>query len=337
MNNCRGRIEALIIVAGLVCSADSAEARCRINTAGLSASPLAGSTGTYAPPTAPSAQPVNLLVSGTYDTNGSGGTCNIGFSFYRSSLPASMARSGGGATMAYTVQTTPSGGNTLLYTGGFTPPAGNYTVLSFASAGPNLNNFPFSVSLTVYFLAQPVDPQQAGGYTDSLFFDIFNIRNNGSTNFLTTFGFSVSGGVTPACTIAGASMPADDSATIPVDPSGNVSVAPIVKSYATVLCNSTTNLLTTSLGGAVKTATAATGGFTNIIDYSASALYGGAASNLNTATISAASGPESGTTGTTSSPTSSGNLQVVITPQTPGQGLHAGAYADTLRITLAPQ
>src|ERR1700692_680294 len=107
----------------VVLSATQSKAVCAINSAGLSVAPLTASTGTYTPPTAPTAQAVIFTVSGTY-LSLLGGTCTLGIAFNRASLPATMAISGGGgATLTYTIQSLPTGGTTLLYTGGGTPAA----------------------------------------------------------------------------------------------------------------------------------------------------------------------------------------------------------------------
>lgn len=320
--------------------AGNATARCTINAAGISISPVTASTGTYTAPTAPTAQAVTFTVSGTYDTNNTGtngGTCRVAISWNRASLPASMARSGGGATLPYTVQSLSGGGNTLLFTGGGTPGAGNRLLVAFGAAGRNLNNQPFSVLMTAYFLAQPGTNQRAGSYSDGPTVRIYDVRGSGAATQLASRAFTVNGTVSSVCTIGGVTNPAADNATIPVSPAGAVDTTAIAKSYANVVCNSVTNVVATSQSGGVKNATSPGSGFTNIINYSASATYGGATSTLNTATVATATGAEAGTTGTTAGTTNSGTLSVTITPQAASQTLIGGGYADTLRITVTAQ
>ena len=332
----------IAVIGGLLTTAllsVPAHARCTINAAGISITPVTASTGTYTPPTAPTAQSVTFTVSGTYNsTTNTNRVCTVAISFNRASLPASMARSGGGATMPYTIRSTAGGGNTLLYTGGGLPAASNIVSFSFNQAGTFLTNQPFSVNLTAFFLAQPGSPQRSGSYSDAPTVHIFNVRQGtGALTDLATRAFTVTGTVNQACTIGGVSTPTADTATIPVSSVGVVDTTPIAKSYLTVVCNNLTNLQVTSQGGAVKRATAAPSGLTNIINYSASASFSGAASTLNTATIPGATGSEAGTIGTTSSSTPTGTVSVTITPQTASQPLVQGSYADTLRITLTPQ
>lgn len=311
-----------------------AQAACTINAPGLSISPVTANTGTYTPPTAPTTQSVTFIVNGTLTTTGFGGTCRIGIAWHRSSLPASMARSGGGATLPYTI--TSSGGSSVLYTGGGVPSTGNMVIAS-GSVGGGYFNAPFTATLPANFLMQPGNPQRAGSYVDGPTMHIFDINAFNVVTDLASFGFTVTGSVSSVCTIAGVSNPTADSASFPVSSVGVVSTATINKSYASVSCNSLTNVIATSLNGGVKRSGSAVSGFSNIIDYSAAATFGGATSNLNTSTIGGASGAEAGNAATTASATPSGSLAVSITPANGAQPLLPGAYSDTLRITVTAQ
>ena len=326
------------VFAALLAASGAALARCTINAAGLTITPLTGSTGTYTYPTAPTAQARTLTVSGTYNTNGSAGTCTVAISFNRASLPATMAISGGGgSTLPYTITSAAGGGNTLLYTGAGVPAAANRLAVSFASAGPNLTNRAFTTTLTAYALAQPGSPQAAGSYSDSLVLHVFNVRTGGTATNLINPGFTLSGTVAKVCTIGGVATPAADSATIPITTAGAVNTAAINRSYASAACNTPSNLQLTSQSGAVKNTGAAPTGFTNLINYSASATFSGAGATLNTATIATATGAEAGTAVSTSGVTPSGTLSVTITPQANAKPLITGTYTDTLRITITPQ
>ncbi|NOT71472.1 MAG: hypothetical protein HOP09_09390 [Hyphomicrobium sp.] len=327
---------AAALMSGL---SSAAHARCTINAAGLSITPVTASTGVYTPPAAPVAQSVTFTISGTYNsTNNTFPLCGVALSFNRASLPATMARSGGGATMPYTIRTLPGGGNTLLFTGGGLPAAANTLQVSFTQAGTNLTNRAFSITMTAHFLAQPGSPQAAGTYSDALTARVYQVRQGtGALTLRLTRAFTVTGTVNKACTIGGLSTPGMDTANIPVSALGSVNTAVISRSYLTVICNALSNLQVTSQGGAVKRATAAPSGFTHLINYSATATYSGATSTVNTATISTAVGPEAGSIGTTSTNTSSGTMAVSITPQATVQPLVQGDYADTLRIQITPQ
>ena len=327
-----------LLSAGLVLlpvfAASSAQARCTINAAGVNITPVTGSTGTYTPPTAPVSQSVTFTITGTYNTNATAGTCRVGIAFNRATLPATMTRSGGGATLPYSIRTAAgTGGISLIFTGGGVPAAANILTSAFVSAGPNLTNVPFTRTVTAFFTQQPGSPQRAGSYSDNPTVRIYNIRQNGTVTELRSVGFTVTGVVSLACTIGGVVTAAPDAATIPVGAMGTVNTTPISRTYVNVICNSLSAIVATSQNGAVRRAVAPPGGFTNIINYSAIATFAGASSTLNTATVPAAAGPEAGSTGTTASSTPTGSLAVTITPQAPVLPLVSGGYSDTLKIT----
>lgn len=332
-------VRQIMMICGLcvlmmLASAPAASAACSVNSAGLSVTPVAANTGTYTPPTVPAAQTQAIVVSGTLRVTGGGGTCRVGMAFHRTSLPATMARSGGGATLAYGITT--SGGTSLLYTGGGNPSTSNMYIAQGTIFG-SYTALPFTATFPVQFAMSPVDPQRAGSYSDGPTLHIFSIGNGNNVTDVGSFGFTVTGTVSSVCTIGGVSNPTADSAAIPVSSAGVVSTAAINKAYANVSCNSLTNVVATSLNGGLKGSAAAASGFTDIIDYSVAATFGGATSNLNTSSVATAAGTETGSTATTSSATPSGSLSVSITPISASQPLAAGSYSDTLRITVTAQ
>jgi hypothetical protein len=151
-----------------------------------------------------------------------------------------------------------------------------------------------------------------------------------------TQDINITANVTSYCTINGITNPAALNATIPVS-LGVVTTTPIANTIANVACNNVADVVASSLSGGVTTGIAGPSGTTNIIDYTATAVFGGATSTLNTATDLTAVGTEIGSTGTTTG-AASGNLVVTITPQTPSSPLAtSAAYADTLRVTLTAQ
>lgn len=314
--------------------ASLAHATCTFNAAGLTVTPLTASTGTYTTPTAPVAQAVSITLTGTYNTNATAGTCNGAISFQRTSLPATMAKtSGGAATLPYTIRTAAGGGNVLLFSGNSVSYA-NIQQFSFTSAGANLTNRAYSVNLTTYFLMQPGAPQAAGSYSNGLTMWIFDLATGSG---YASRGFTVTGTVAKVCTIGGVAQPTADTATIPVTPAGAVNTTVINKSYASAVCNTPSNVQMTSLNGAVKTAASPPSGFTNVINYSSTAVFSGASASLNTATNPLAIGPEAGTAVSTTGTLPTGTLTVTITPQANGLRLLSGSYADTLTITITPQ
>jgi hypothetical protein len=252
-----------------------------------------------------------------------------------------MLISGGGtATLPYTIQTAAGSGSTLLFTGGSVA-VGNIMQVTVPSAGSNLTNRAFSSSFNVFVLMQPSIPQAAGGYSDALTAWLFNLVVSGSTitggTSIFSRAFNVTGTVSKVCTIGGVATPAADTATIPVSATGVVNTTAIAKSYTNVACNTPSDLQLTSQSGGVKSTATAPSGFTNIINYSASATFSSATATVNTATTPTAAGPEPGTAVSTTGATPSGTMSLTITPQTSAQPLVAGTYADTLTITITPQ
>lgn len=333
------RIIAVMLLAATFggLSSDKANALCAILSA--SATPLSASTGTYTPPTPPSAQSVSITVSGTFLAAGGdilAGGCAAAISFNRTSLPASMLISGGGtATLPYTLQSASSGGNTLLYTGGGIPSSSNALPFTFPASVLTISNF--SVTVTVWVQAQPVAQQQAGSYVDHITLDVFTSTLAGLLQSkVSSQTFTVTGTVAKSCTIGGTNHPAADTATIPITASGTVNTSPINRSYPNAICNTPTSLQLTSQNGAVVTSGSASG-LQRFIDYSASATFSGASASLDTSSIPAAGGPEAGLSASTSGATPTGTLGVTITPRVNTQPLISGSYSDTLTITLTPQ
>jgi hypothetical protein len=289
------RIPAVVLLATSIAGLGSgkADAVCAILSA--SATPLNASTGIYTPPTPPVAQPISITISGNYlaAAGDLAGGCVAAISFNRTSLPASMSITGGGAaTLPYTLQTSAGGGNTLLYTGGGAPASSNS--LTFAFPAPVLAIRSFSETVTVWALAQPGAPQQAGSYLDSITLDVFTSTLAGVLQTkASSQTFTVTATVAKSCSIGGVSNPAADIATIPITPSGAVNTTPINRSYANAACNTPSNLQLTSQNGAVK-ATGTVAGFSSLIDYTAMATFAGADATLDTAAMANAAGPESG-------------------------------------------
>ncbi|MBX9924896.1 MAG: hypothetical protein K2Y05_00935 [Hyphomicrobiaceae bacterium] len=327
----------LTLVAMLCALTPSAWAVCNINGAGMTFNPQTGSTGTFTPPTTPVPQPLVVTISGTYTTDAGAGTCTLALGFQRATLPSTMAISGGGAaTLPYRITSASNGGNTIQFAGTSVTLA-NVVLSSFASAGRNLTNRAFSVNITIFPQMQPGSPQSAGSYLDSLVAFVFNLPNGTSGSSVASFPFTVTGTVAKVCTIGGLAQGPTGNATIPVSAAGAVNTGVINRTFSNVACNTPSNVRVSSQNGAVRTATAPPAGFTNQINYSSTASFGGATANLNTATNPTAAGQETGTAVSTTGATPSGTLTVAITPQANTQRLLAGSYGDVLRITITPQ
>ncbi len=333
----RLKIAAMFVAVMCAMASTPARALCLIGSASFS--PLTVSTGTYASPVAPGAQSLSFSITGTYLAllGDAVGGCEIAVAFNRSSLPASMSLTPGGtATMPYTLQSSASGGSTLLYTGGALPIPANAMYLNYPSPLIGLGNY--TVTGTLWALAQPVDPQQAGSYQDNITVRVFSSSLAGILQGqVSSQAFTVTGQVAKSCTIGGLSHPSADTATIPISPGGQVNTATINRSYANALCNTPSNLQLTSQNGAVTT-TASVAGLKNLINYSATANFGGATAALDTSANPAASGAESGPAAATSGGGApSGTLSVSLTPQANTGSLVAGSYSDTLTISIIPQ
>lgn len=323
----------LLLTCGLIIvGARAAHAVCNVNSI-TSVTPLTANTGTYTPPTLPGSVAVAFTINGTY-TALLGDTCTVALSFQRTTLPPSMARSGGGATLSYTITSAAGGGNSLLYTDG-TPVATARLQASFTAPLLVLAPQAFApLTVTAHFQMQPGSPQLAGSYSDSINAGGFRVVG-GTLTQIASFGFTVNGTVNKVCYIGGVATPAADSATIPVT-AGTVNTAPISKTY-TGACNTPTNLQLTSQLGGVRVVATPPSGFTNIINYTANGTFSAVSSTINTATVPTAAGPEAGNVSTLIPGTPSGNLVVTITPQANVLRLLQGSYTDTLRVTLTPQ
>jgi hypothetical protein len=139
------------------------------------------------------------------------------------------------------------------------------------------------------------------------------------------------------CSVAGSATPTALNTTIPVSATGTVTTTAQNFTVNSVVCNTAADVVATSVSGGVRSATAAPSGFTNIINYTGVAAFGSASSTVNTATVPAAAGAESGNTAATSGATA-GNLTITVTPAQPASPLIAGTdYSDVLRVTLTPQ
>lgn len=151
-----------------------------------------------------------------------------------------------------------------------------------------------------------------------------------------TQNLSITANVSSTCRLGGTATPAAINATIPITPSGGVVTTPQDFNVANVFCTLPASVLATSMNGGLKVAQPAGGGFTNIINYTATARYGFATSTINTATVPTANSPESGNPALTFLPWF-GRLRIRITPAASALPLVGGTYQDVLRVTLTPQ
>ncbi len=103
----------------------------------------------------------------------------------------------------------------------------------------------------------------------------------------------------------------------------------------TGICNNAHSFVIQSTGGGLQTSASATPGFSNRVDYSASVLWGGTSSSLQT---SGAAGQASSLAVVPGAFAGTLQLQIIVAAGgANGLPLLAGAYADTITITFKPQ
>jgi hypothetical protein len=138
--------------------------------------------------------------------------------------------------------------------------------------------------------------------------------------------------VTGFCTVNGVAAGVDDTATINTTASGDVVVAAVTPNnspYANVACNGPADISLSSANSGLTTAAVAPVGFEDVINYTATADWGGVQATINTATNTDTPDSTAGA--------NSGNLDVLITPIANTDPLIVGTYNDTLTVTLTPQ
>lgn len=177
-------------------------------------------------------------------------------------------------------------------------------------------------------------------FVASVAFVVFGLAFAGAANAQTaTQDINITATVNKACTVNNTATGTPGSATIPVSTAGAVTtttITPTGSPFANVACNAPSTLQLSSLNGAVKNSTTPGSGFTNLIDYQASATWNSVTASLDTSTTSGATGVENGTAQAVAT-ANSGDLTVSITPLANALPLITGSYNDTLRVTLTPQ
>ena len=133
------------------------------------------------------------------------------------------------------------------------------------------------------------------------------------------------------CKIGGEANPAKLTKTIPIDAATNdVDTTAIDFAVGSVVCNTATDITTSSAQGSVKGPANTNTSFANKIDYVATAKLGTAGSTIDTAT------PANSAAGATTG-AYSGDLAVKIAPVANAKPLVGGSYLDTLTVTLTPK
>jgi hypothetical protein len=245
--------------------------------------------------------------------------CTLALTFNGPFSPAIMTS--GSSQLKYTIRDT-SDSATLLYVGA--SPGTNYISVT-ANPGTTTQNV-HVVAIAGQFSAA------AGSYSDNaVSMQVYTLIGNILGPMVTSATLTVNATVTKICTIGGSTTPSSDNATIPIDAAGNVNTTPILKTYANVDCNTPTSIGLSSANWGVMAGTSAPAAFSNVINYAASATFGGATASINTAARTTTPGTISTAGGTI------GSMFLTITPITPANPLVQGAYSDVLSIALTPQ
>jgi hypothetical protein len=263
----------------------AAEAACTI-TGVQSVTGAIANLGRYSAVTAPIAQvmTINLVLQ----VSSSGGTCSGTVALMSPTAPGTMTGAAAN-TLRYDVQTL-AGANLLNTTlPSLTLPVSAATTSGQATA---------AVSVQVQAIAQAGQTTAAGGYSDASVRVAIYDQSNTATAVPGASAWFVNAAVNPSCKIDGRAT-ANDAAgvRVPVSSGGAVTTAAIQRDYANVICNAPSDISMSSQNGGIVNPAAAPGGFTNVIHYTAQAVFGGGTSTLNTATSAMTTGSIDATTG----------------------------------------
>jgi len=145
-----------------------------------------------------------------------------------------------------------------------------------------------------------------------------------------TQNINLSATVAEYCSIDGLAIGATTpSRVIPVA-SGTVNTAALTQvSIADVACSKATDVTIATTNTGLTTGGTAGAGFQDVIHYTASAAFNGAAPSITTNTTTTDTDATAGA--------AAGTLTVDITPIANASPLIAGGYADVLVVTLTPQ
>lgn len=317
--------------------ASTAYADCRINAAGLSITPATANAGTHTQSTAPSPVAVTLTITGTYNTDVTAGRCRVAIAMHRAALPATMARSWGGTTMQYVVNSAAGDeDNSILITGSAVPSTNRRIEIGFKSAGANLTNHAFSTTLTARLQLNSVLPKRAGTYSNALTMRVYDIDDFGMATMLRTQAFTVIGTVVAGCAVGDVSSTGVDGGKIPASTGVAETIGSTGKFYAEVMCNSMISILATSKNVASGHATTQRLESKDITPHTETTAISGTVPSLDNAPVPRASDLESNAAADANSTMPPGKFFVTISPQAVKPSDIEGGSADILTITLVP-
>lgn len=291
---------------------------CRLKEV-LSVAPVAANLGSYTPPLAPAALPVDITID--FKTEGRG-TCRGAITFYRQALPARMTRLGGGGGRTYTIQSAPGGGTPLVFASW--PPA-NRTLDFTVQGGHGTQRH--TLTLTVYVAADG-GWLAAGSYTDSVLMKVLDRANNGY-EIVKYQNFTVSSLVQPLCDLPPPDkLNLDFTSTIT---SGVPSSATLIATFSGVACSAPARI---RLSGEplINPAIPPAANFDNFIDWEARADFGSAHVVLDTRVSNqATSAGQNVLSGATQSATITLSVRLLA-----GRRVIAGHYSNILTVTIDP-
>lgn len=297
---------------------------------GANATTISGGTSTVVTPaynpTAPGDQLHNFTVTLSNPNTAGNGSCTVGLSFTRSSLPATMTN--GTSNLQYSIEST--GGATLLQTTGF----------AFFSSPPNANRIGVTlapganVSITVRIRIPAGQTSATSGvYSDNtvtvgiyeLFFGFLPIAVVDERTF--TVGASIVG----SCV-----LPAPDVSTLNFTPAITSGVPNpgfvLTSTFSGVSCTAPSRIRLTGFQMNPSPATGAVAGLDNFIDYRAVAQFGAANATLRT---DLASQVTSLNTNVVSGAVTGASITVDVN-LIAAQPIIAGTYSAILTVTIDP-
>jgi hypothetical protein len=248
--------------------------------------------------------------------------CNFSLSFFRSSLPATMAN--GTSSLTYTIQ---SGGNALFYTSG--TPLPNQRV--------DINNVAGGATVTQSVAVSPSAGQvvASGNYVNnSVTAEVFD-NIGGILSQPRAAAFPVTATVVGVC-----NLPAPTASSLDFSSAISQGLPNPASTQATSIVNAQCTAPTrVQLSGNSLQASPlgpAKPGFDNFINWSAQATFGSASVTLTTTGLSATPPVTSvaqnmAAQGSTSGTISIGNIHLIA-----GNPVIAGSYSSTLTITIDP-
>ncbi len=320
-------LNACVLALLVVSMCDPASALCRRN--GSDATTITGGTSTTVTPpynsTAVADQIHTFTVTISNPRTNANATCNVGLSFTRATLPATM--SNGSTTLQYSIEST--GGATLLQTTGFvtftSPQAANRIDVTIAPGG--------TANVTVRIrIPAGQSSATAGNYTDAtVTVGIYEIIFGVPFRIVDERAFTVNASIAGSCT-----LPVPDVSTLNFTPAITSGIPNpgyvLTSTFSGVSCTAPSRIRLSGSAMVPTPAIGAVSGFDNSIDYLAIGQFGAASVALNTSVASQAT---SVATNVVSGAVSGASITVDVNLLA-NQPILAGSYSSILTVTIDP-